>query len=250
MELVRVPAGRGWSWIVEGWQLFIKAPGIWVLIFLIYLAISFVLSLIPVLGELAYALLSPVLAGGMFYGAARLAAGEDLEVRHLFQGFRERTNPLVLLGLFSIAGGVIMVLIVLVLMGGSVLTGMALGSATGVPDTAVGGIVAGAGLITFLLVLSVAFIVVMAMFYGVPLIMLGQQATWPAIMTSIMACWINTVPFLVFGLTYLALGVLAVMTFGLGFLVLGPVTVCAIYASYREVFEIGATPAPTVRLNK
>lgn len=30
MNALRVDAGRGWGWIVEGWRLFTKAPGIWI----------------------------------------------------------------------------------------------------------------------------------------------------------------------------------------------------------------------------
>jgi uncharacterized membrane protein len=48
-------------------------------------------------------------------------------------------------------------------------------------------------------------------------------------------------PLLVFGLVYLVLAVVAAIPFGLGFLILFPVTICALYASYREVF--GETPA-------
>ena len=76
MTAIRVEAGRGWGWIVEGWQLFAKAPGVWIVILLIYLGISVVLSLIPFVGGMAYMLLSPVLAGGMLYGAAALARGK------------------------------------------------------------------------------------------------------------------------------------------------------------------------------
>ena len=50
-------------------------------------------------------------------------------------------------------------------------------------------------------------------------------------------------------LTHLLLAMVAVMPFGLGFLILGPVTVCAIYASYREVFEETTRPAG-IRLTK
>ena len=120
MNVIRVTVGRGWGWIVEGWRLFAKAPGIWLLIMLIYLGISMVLSFIPFLGPLAYALLAPVLAGGMLYGAAALDRGESLEIGHLFQGFKDqdRMGPLVVLGLISLAAGALMVLVVFVFMGG------------------------------------------------------------------------------------------------------------------------------------
>ena len=61
MNAMRVDAGRGWGWITEGWRLFASAPGVWIVILLIYLGINVVLSLIPLIGGLAYLLLSPVL---------------------------------------------------------------------------------------------------------------------------------------------------------------------------------------------
>lgn len=239
MTVIRADAGRGWGWIVEGWQLFAKAPGIWIVIMLIYLGISVVLSLIPFVGMLAHALLSPVLGGGMVYGAAAQARGETLEIGHLFQGFQdqERMGPLVLLGLIGVAGYVLMGLVVMVFLGGSVFVGVALDSmGTNMPAEAMGGLLAGAGLVAVLIVVVVGFLVAMALFYGVPLVMLAGQNAWPAAQDSVAACWINMLPLLVFGLIYLVLAVVAIIPFGLGFLVLGPVTVCAIYASYRDVF--------------
>lgn len=240
MAMMRVDAGRGWGWIVEGWRLFAQAPGIWIVILLIYLGISVVLSLIPFVGGLAYMLLSPVLAGGMLYGAAAQARGEPLEIAHLFRGFQdqERMGPLVLLGAISLAGYVLMALVIFVFMGGGLMIGATIDSATGtvVPPEAMGGLLAGAGLVALLVLLTISLLIAMALFYGVPLVMLGGQNAWPAAQDSIAACSINILPLLVFGLIYLVLGVVAVIPFGLGLLILGPVTVGAVYASYREVF--------------
>ena len=240
MTMMRVEAGRGWGWIVEGWQGFAQAPGIWIVILLIYLGISVVLSLIPFVGGLAYMLLSPVLAGGMLYGAAALARGEPLEIAHLFRGFQdqERMGPLVLLGLISLAGYVLTILVVVVFVGGGLMMGAVMDS-TGavVPPEAMGGLFVGAGLIALLVILTVGLLMTMALFYGIPLVMLGGQNAWPAARDSVAACWANVLPLLVFGLIYLVLAVVAAIPFGLGFLILGPVTVGAVYASYRDVFE-------------
>ncbi len=244
MTAIQVDAGRGWGWIVEGWQLFAKAPGIWIVILLIYLGISVVLSFIPFVGMLAHALLMPVLVGGMLYGAAAQARGENLEIAHLFRGFQdqERLGPLVLLGLISLAGYLLIALVVIVFMGGGVILGASLDT-TGaiVPPEAMGGFLAGAGLIALLIILVIGFLIVMVQFYGIPLVMLAGQNAWPAAQDSVAACWINMLPMLVFGLIYLVLAVAAAIPFGLGFLVLGPVTVCAVFASYQDVF--GEAPA-------
>lgn len=240
MNAVRTTAGRGWGWIVEGWRSFAKAPGVWIVITLIYAVITFGFSLIPFVGTLANALLSPVLWGGLLYGAAALARGEPLQVGHLFQGFKDqdRLGPLVVLGLFSLAAGVVMVLVLFVFMGGGLLMGGALDHAGAViPPQSMGGVFAGIGLVTFLIILLISVLVGMAMLYGVPLVMLGGQHAWPAVQDSIAASWSNMLPLLIFGLIGLLLGIVAIIPLGLGFLVLVPVMIGAVYASYREVFE-------------
>lgn len=250
MTALRVDAGRGWGWIVEGWQLFIQAPGIWMVMMLLYLGISMVLSFIPFAGTLAHALLNPLLIGGMLYGAAAQARGERLEIGHLFRGFQdqERMGPLIVLGAISVAGYLLIGLVILLFVGGSVATGVVLDNAgMGISPEAIGGLFIGAGLIVVLIVLTIGFLITMALFYGVPLVMLTGQNAWPAAQDSIAACWINMLPMLVLGLIYLVLIVLATLPLGLGFLVLGPVTVGTVYASYREIFE--ASPA-RINLNK
>ena len=251
MIAMRVDAGRGWSWIVEGWQLFAKAPGIWIIIVLIFMAISVVLSLIPVVGALAYTLLSPVLVGGMLYGAAALERGENLTIAHLFRGFQdqERMGPLVVLGLIGVAGYVAIVLVIVAFVGSGLIMGAVMDSSGAiVPPEAMGGLFAGAGLIVLLIIAVIGVLIATALFYGTPLVMLAGQNAWPAAQDSVAACWINVLPLLVFGLVYMVLAVVAAIPFGLGFLVLGPVTVCAVYASYREIFG-GRTP-PSIDLSK
>ena len=48
-----VPAENGWKWIVAGWNLFTRAPGIWIAIMVIFTVISIALAFIPVLGSIA-----------------------------------------------------------------------------------------------------------------------------------------------------------------------------------------------------
>lgn len=250
MTAIRVEAGRGWGWIVEGWRLFAQAPGIWIVLLLIYLAASVALSIIPLVGMLAHALLNPVLIGGMFYGAAAQARGEPLEVAYLFRGFQdqERLGPLVMLGAISVVGYLLIGLVILMLLGGSLLTGFALDSSgMDLSPQAMEGFLIGAGLLAGLIGLTIGALITMALFYGAPLVMLAGQNAWPAALDSVAACWTNMLPLLVFGLIYLVLIVAAAIPFGLGFLILFPVTVCAAYASYREVF---AGVRSTVRLRK
>lgn len=244
MNAMRVDAGRGWRWIVEGWQLFARAPGIWIVLLLIYLGINMVLSLIPLIGGLAYLLLSPVLTGGILYGADAQARGETLEISHLFRGFQDqgRMGPLVMLGLINLAGYVLMGLVAMGFVVGGIATGVVLDNpGQGITPDMIEGLFGIGFMVLMLVELTLWAVIIMAMFYAVPLVMLGQQDTWPAVQDSVAACWINMMPLLVLGLIGLGLAIIAAVPFGLGFLILWPVMTCAMYASYREVF---AEPTP------
>ena len=238
MRARRVEAGQGWQWLVEGWQLFLRAPGLWIVMLLIYLAISIVLSFIPVIGGVADALLTPALSGGMIYGAAALATGKDLEIQHLFRAFqdRERLNPMLTLGALLLAGYFIIALVIVSLAASWMAGGGTLQDFMNMDEEALLRMLAGMGLIAALLILLLVTVLTMAMFYAVPLVMLGGIAPLRALQDSFSACLLNIWPLLVFSLVYLVLAFLAVLPLGLGFLVLGPVTFGAVYTSYREVF--------------
>lgn len=152
-------------------------------------------------------------------------------------------RPLVILGLISLAGYALMTLIAVGFIGGGLATGIVLDNAgQDITPEMIEGLF-GAGFMVLILVeLMLWAVILMAMFYAIPLVMLSRQDAWPAVQDSIAACWMNMLPLLVFGLIGLVLAVIAAIPFGLGFLILWPVMSCAVYASYREVF---AEPAPT-----
>lgn len=235
MKVRRVAAGRGWEWLVEGWKLFFKAPGMWILMLLIYFAISLALSFIPFVGSLANTLITPALMGGMVYGAAALARGDALLVSHLFQAFQEqrRLGPMLTLGALLLVGYIIIGLVIANFTAGTMVTER---ESPAMTEEMVIKALQGVGGGALVMVLLLGVLLTMAMFYAVPLVMLGGIAPWSAVQNSVAGCFANLLPFLVFGFVYLLLVFLAAIPFGLGFLVLGPVTFGAIYASYVDVF--------------
>ena len=88
------PAGSGWSWIAEGWRLFMKSPGLWIGMVVVMAVILFVLNILPIIGPIAVAILTPVLGGGIMLGCRALDEGKELEFRHLFAGFQSHLGPL------------------------------------------------------------------------------------------------------------------------------------------------------------
>jgi uncharacterized membrane protein len=231
MEVKKVNVERGWGWLQDGWELFMKNPGVWILMALIYVFIMFVLSYVPLLGILASGLLGTMLSGGLIYGAAKLDGGGTLEIAHLFQAFRDptRTGPMLILGCISLAGN----LLVAVLNKAFIavpLVGMGImGYGNAMQFSA-------AALLGLLLVLLATAFVALLLFYAIPLVMLENVEPLQAVKDGVMGCLHNWLPLLVLGLILTLLTVLAMLPFGLGLLILGPVMVGAWYRSYKELY--------------
>jgi len=204
-------------------------------------------------GSLANALIAPALGGGLLYGAAQLDRGEALEFGHLFQAFRdgERTGPMLILGGLMLVAWLII---------GLLTVGLVMGTMHGYDPATMGngepgmGVMPAWGIGGMLVFLVIGVLVTAAYFYAVPLVMFGRARPVAALKASVMGCLSNVVPLFIFGVIYIVLAILAALPLWLGFLVLGPVTVGAVYCSYREVFpeeeqpaapaESGAIPPP------
>jgi uncharacterized membrane protein len=225
-----VEAGQGWTWIVEGFGLFKKAPGIWIALVIVLFVILIMLAFIPVLGTIASFLLMPVFAGGLMLGCRALQGGEPLEIGHLFAGFKTQTSNLVVLGAIGMAGAVIVMLPVILIVGAGAIAGMARGDVTGM--VAMGGSL----LIAWLVALALSILLYMAFWFAPALVVLRGAAPVDAIKQSFSACLKNAVPFLVNGIVLFVLAIVASIPLGLGWLVLGPVVIASIYVAYRDIF--------------
>lgn len=234
-----VDAGRGWEWIAEGFALFKKQPGIWILILIVWLACTLLISLVPIIGGLANLLLMQVFMGGVMLGCRALDNGESFEVGCVFAGFQRNTSDLVVLGLLALVGWTIAFIPALLIMGGGAFMAMLHG----------GGHLANIGALglTFMLAalvsLALALPVYMALWFAPALIVFNNLKPVDAMKASFLACLRNMVPFLLYGIILLVLCMVASIPLGLGFLVLGPVAIASIYAGYRDIFVAGQRPA-------
>ena len=111
------PIGHGWRWIAEGWALFKRQPGLWIGMVLLLFLIMMGTALIPFIGGLFMTLFGPVFAAGIVIGCRALERGEELEIGHLFAGFRERTGTLVAVGAIYLAASLVVMLVVGLSMG-------------------------------------------------------------------------------------------------------------------------------------
>lgn len=237
MEAKTVDVSRGIAWFAGGWRLFMKRPGSWSVLGMITLVIMGVLSVVPLLGMLALSLAAPVLGAGLLYAAREADEGRSPDVRHLFQGFRDKDKltPLLALGGIALAGLIASLALAFLLAGGSMATMMMSGDRHPLATGALGGF-ALAGLV----MLVVELVVAMAIVYAVPLVMFRGVPAGAAMRSSLNANLRNILPLLVFGAVYLFVAILASLPLMLGWIVLLPVSAGMVYLSYKDLYESGS----------
>jgi len=223
------PASHGWSWIAEGWELFKRQPGMWIGIVLIAFVIFVAAAMIPVVGGLATTLFGPVFAAGVMIGCKALDTGGELELGHLFAGFKERTGTLVGVGALYLAAVVVVMLVVGLMMG------VGFGAMMGNDRQAM----AAMG-ITMVLAMLVMFALllpaVMAIWLAAPLVVFHEHGALDAMKGSFSGCLKNILPFLVYSVVMMVLAFFATLPLALGWLALGPVFAASVYTSYRDIY--------------
>ena len=227
-----VAAGRGWDWIVSGWELFKKQPGMWIGIVVVAMILFFVMALIPFIGSLASMVLGPVFAGGVMLGCKALDEGGELEFGHLFAGFREKFGPLAAVGAIYLVAVVVIALVVGLVTGAGMFALMA-GGDPGAGATA--GAMMGL-LLAVLLMLALLLPVFMAMWFAPALVILQDRGAVDAMKESFAGALKNIVPFLLYGVVLFIASIVAAIPLGLGYLVLLPVAAGSVYASYRDIY--------------
>lgn len=235
-----VTAERGWAWLVEGFALFQRNPGVWIGICIIWVLAAMVVALLP-LGSQINTVFTPVLFGGLMLGCADANRGEDFEIGHLFAGFQKQLVPLLLVGLALMAVELVIGVIITMLAGVFGLTALFGALAGGSLNSALGAGAATASLgVGLFVVMAVALVlytvVLLAMNFAPTLVALGKVQPLPALQGSVMATLANWAAFTVYGLITVLLFIVACIPFGLGLLVLIPVLICASYVAYRDVY--------------
>ena len=223
------PASHGWSWIAEGWELFKRQPGMWIGIVLIAFVIFVGAAMIPIVGGLATTLFGPVFAAGIMIGCKALDSGGELELGHLFAGFKERTGTLVAVGALYLAAVVVVMLVVGLMMGVG-FTAMMGGDPQAM--AAMGVTMLLAMLVMFALLLPA----VMAIWLAAPLVVFHDHGAVDAMKGSFAGCLRNILPFLVYSIVMFGLAVVATLPLALGWLALGPVFAASVYTSYRDIY--------------
>lgn len=244
MEPRSVEAAQGWQWIVDGFGLFRKNPLIWIVLTVIYFVIAILFSVIPVIGQILFQILTPVFMAGFLAGSQALDQGEELELAHLFAGFQRHTAQLVTVGGIYLVGVILVVGIIILLGGGAALgTWMMHGMKDDVGPVMAAGAVSGM-LFAMLVGLSLLVPLLMAYWFAPALVWFRGLGAVEAMKLSFTACLRNVLPFLIYGVAAMVLMLLGMIPLGLGLVVVVPVMIATWYTSYRDIFpEEEAVPA-------
>lgn len=245
MEPRQVAAGQGWQWLVDGFALFRKNPLIWVVLCAILVAISYALIKIPFLG-LVLNLILPVFVGGLMLGCQSLQDGGELEIAHLFAGFKKNTNALIALGGVNLVG-LILIAFVVALIGGEALKAV-LASSQGNLDMATLTTYGNQILLALLIGLALYVPLAMALWLSPVLVALHDTKAMVALKLSFIACLKNILPFLVYGVILFILQVIIALMLGImnislssrlmiALAVMLPVLIPTLYISFKDIFS-------------
>ena len=229
----KVAAGRGGTWWSQAWELFKKAPGTWILIFVVFMVLSLVFAIIP-LGSLVTNICYPVIAAGVMLGCRSLEEGNGLTVGHLFAGFKKNVGSLLLVGVLYLVGMMLIALLA------------GIGAALMIPSFAAKAAAGQSGpdlmvllpilLVVFLVVLALMLPLIMALWFAPAIVVFHDVQPMAAMKASFAGSLRNFIPFLVYGLVGFGLAIVAAIPLGLGFLVYGPMLWATVYTGYRDIY--------------
>jgi uncharacterized membrane protein len=243
MNIQSVSAGRGWQWIVAAFGLFKKNPLIWIVLHLALILIGVGVNILPVVGPYLVYLLTPVLLGGLMTAAKDIESGQEIEIAHLFRGFRQNTTHLITVGGVYLVGQVVISGVMIAVGGPEFQQALAAG-VEGIDPASLTPEIARRILMALLVGTALFVPLAMATWFAPALVILDSQTGFAAMGESVRACLRNMAPFLVYGVFSLLLLIAASIPFGLGLILWVPVMVLTLYTSYREIFANAATPRP------
>jgi ribosomal protein L32 len=244
---VSVPAGHGWTWIADGFELFRSSIPGWLGATVIFIVLLILCFFIPLVGPLALYLFSPVIAAGFMMGCQEQNEGGNFRVAHLFSGFQQNFGQLVLVGVIYLGAMIAISIIAAISLGG------ALSAMGGMDPSAIANTANPVNLLLPLLILLALMLpVVMAYWFAPALVALEGLSAVDAMKLSFSACLKNILPFLVYGLAFFVIGlllsivlgiisvvhaVLGLLAFILWMLALIPVVTASVYTGYRDIFR-------------
>lgn len=237
-----VPLGNALAWLRIGAMLYKSYLLMWGVLFVIYFIILHLFSLLGVVGSIFTFLVAPVFSGGLLLGCQAIERKQDLEINHLFAGFKRNAVQLMKLGWIYLA--VILVLSMIVSMSIDPEALQALPKGEPLTSEQLQSLSKPLLLLGLLLIPAL-----MAFWFAPALVTINQLQPWDGLKLSFSACIKNILPltfysFLI-GIFFTMLLTISQLfgAFGESVLLvlllftLLPMAMTSLYVSYRDIFQ-------------
>ena len=232
VRAIDVPIDHGWLWIKDGFAIFRRAPTLFIGILAIWVAIYFLLNgLFGAFGEIAFVLIYPALSASLMFCCQQVEMRNRIQLRHIFIGFRNNFQQLLLIGALSLAFSIILGILMSFIFPSDPDKIALLKT----PNADL------APLLPWLLkTLAVQIIistpVIMALWFAPQLLIFQKMKVSHAIRWSFYACIANIGTFTNYSLICFGLFILGLMPAGLGLVIVLPTVVISNYTSYKDIF--------------
>jgi uncharacterized membrane protein len=194
----KAEAGDGWQWLVKGAEYFVAAPGAWFGSMTLLVFGFIIIAFIPGI-NLLLNIIAPVISAGFMYACEQIRINGVFKFDYIFKGFSENLNQLIIVGLiYSLSISLILVF--------SFTLPDSLGYASidfqnpeaikSLPQEQLINSIA----LPLLVAMALIIPVLMGYWFAPALVMLRGLKATQAIKLSFQACYINIVPFLVYGI--------------------------------------------------
>lgn len=250
MQVLKLPAGRGWRWLAEGFAIYRRKPAPLSFLVLGYWLTMAVISAIPYIGQMIGFILIPAFSVSLMNVCRIIDADEQLPPQTLFSGFHRNLQTLLGLGVVYVVASLSILGFTALFDEGLLFRMLVLGSAPESQELADASLFISAQLAFFLLVP-----VMMAFWFAPVLAAWHDMSAGKSLFFSLMACLRNWRAFLVYSLAVMFAGILvpqliADVLGGAGeptvlptlivvmiSLILLPTLYASFYVSYRDVFR-------------
>jgi len=256
----KLPANAGWLWVKQGFALFRKQPAEMATLFLAYMFLMLVLGIVPLLGQILPMVLVPVFSMAFMQACTHIERGKKVYPNLLLTGFRTPAfSSLLKLGLLYLLAAVIAVAASALIDGGVFWQVMS-------SDQALDRDTIRRSNMSLAMAFSAAVYIpaAMAFWYAAPLIFWQKMSVGKAVFYSFFAVKRASSAFLVYGLSWILIGVLLpalvssliAMLFAKAFvvmLILLPLSLmltvimyCSFYPTYTAIFGRPETVEPAL----
>lgn len=250
------PASAGWAWVKQGFALFRKQPGGLSTLFLAYMIVTALLSLVPLLGQLVQGVLLPVFSIGFMRAAQHIQQDRPVVPALLGTGFHKPLlGRLSVLGAVHVGAAILAAGALLLIADGEVLTQIATGKAQPDPE-----LLRDSGLFPGMVAALLLYVpAVTVLCFAVPLVYWSDMGPGKALFYAFFAAkraflafvvlvaslfaivmFSSQLVLLVLGFNAFAMALLRVL-----FVLLFGVAHCALYAAYCQIFgtpQLADTP--------